>query len=336
MIYGRRRAPTTRYTRRAWPTPPRGVECGVTRADPGGLPRAAVAALALALLAASYFVGAGAQPWLLVAATVAGLPHGALDGARGRRVFASGQGAEWVVPFGLFYLGLAAAVLLAWRVAPGTALLGFLLLSVAHFGEADGTGEGFVQRIARGGLPTVIPALAHPAMVERLFGWLAGNDAGMVEHIVTGPVAAVWAIALLLAMGRWIGDARRGAWEPLAEAAALVLLFALAPPLVAFAIYFVAIHTPRALSASAADWSTANSGTLVLLVVLAALGGTALFALGPPLPVGAAAVRASFVLLAALTIPHMALDALSRARFNRWFAPNSPVSWPVRSNFPAR
>lgn len=281
--------------------------------------------LALGLGALACLAGPSAQAALLVAAVAAGLPHGALDHEVARRVFAPRWGARWAWPFLGGYLALLAGTLALWRAAPGAALLGFLFLSALHFGEEDAGGDGapgWPARLAHGGLPIIAPALARPDEVRSIFALLAGDAAGPVLDLLRGPAAAGWLVAAALSFRSGRGRGARAG-----ELAALFLLFAAAPPLAAFAIYFAVIHSPRAVAALD---SRARLGARVLPLTVAGLGLGALIWRWWPGEEAGGAVRACFLLLAALTVPHMWLAWLDGRRSGAgrreveasWFTPS--------------
>ncbi len=82
--------------------------------------------------------GPGAQIAVLVlAVSIFGVPHGALDLLVGRRWLAPQLGPRWWLPFHANYLALVAAVVLAWIHAPTATLAGFLTASAIHFGLGD-------------------------------------------------------------------------------------------------------------------------------------------------------------------------------------------------------
>lgn len=256
------------------------------------------------------------QSILLVAAVVAGLPHGALDHHVARTLFEPRYGRRWPVPFLAAYLGLAGIVLASWWAMP-TAMLGvFLALSLLHFGAEDNSVVGahrWAGQVAHGGLPIVATVLAHPAEVERLFASLAGaRGAAVLVAIISGPVAVAWIATWVVTIRYWIrhrDDSRTGL--ALIEAVAIAGLFIAAPPLVAFSIYFVAAHTPRALRGlndrshgGKRAWGDLVSSGLPF-TALAIVAGVALWRVLPHGDAAAATVRATFILLSALTVPHM-------------------------------
>lgn len=299
-----------------------------------GRPAHAAAVGGGSLLAAALLADASASGWreqLAVAVPLVlllGLPHGAADMLRAGR---PGRGAGGSLAFVAGYLALAAAVVAGWIAWPGLALAAFLAVSILHFAATDREAEaadpsplGWAAALARGSAPVVGLAWIHPGEVTGLFALLipgteAAEAALRMRRAVAAPlplVAAVLVVDALAELGRARARAApRRAFRALTGPA--LLLTALPPPLVGFAIYFCGWHAPvhtaavlrrlraagvgrpvgRLLRAVAVPWAT----TVVL-------GATAWLAL----PAGAAAenaLRVVFVGLAALTLPHALLAA---------------------------
>lgn len=275
-----------------------------------------LAVTALVVLAGLLLDGHASPAALLAVAVVAGLPHGASDGETGRAAFA-GMGRGWWALFLLGYVGLVCATLAAWAVAATIMLAVFLLLSIVHFGMQDAPGGSRLAIVAHGGVPIVVPALFHPQAVQHLFAILIGNGgAAGLEAALRGPVASLWLAAVIVEVWRAIDIAdfasARQRWPALADLLLVGLLFAAASPLVAFSLYFALLHTPRALleqrrrtAELPSPWQTAA------LTILACLLGLGIFVSGHGIPATADIVRTSFLLLSALTVPHMALEYLA-------------------------
>lgn len=261
----------------------------------------------------------GAQLVVLGAGVaILGLPHGALDHWLGRDLLAPCFGLAWPAVFAALYLGLSGAVLAAWLAAPGAALVGFLLLSVLHFGIGDAENQppSTAEVLARGGLVVALPMLVHPAETAALFGWLTGDaaNAGAAVAAVRWPVAVLWAgtVAATFAI--------RPARGMVIELVLLTATFALLPPLLAFAVYFCALHSPRHFADLAASRGEPLARILVAAVpltvatlLLAAVGAWLLRAEPPEV----AALQVVFWGLSALTVPHMLLTALTTRPFHR-------------------
>lgn len=298
--------------------------------------------VAVALLAAPFARAPLGLQVAVLAAGVAllGVPHGALDPLVGRALLAPRLGRAWAPAFHAGYLALAGVVLLAWRLAPVATLAAFLALSAVHFGLGDvapaGAGRGArVLRagevLARGALPIAVPVAAHRVDVARLFGWLVPPGAAPAAAALAWDVAAATPVLLAPALGAvvlghalaaWRADddapARRAHLGVVAEVAALALVGVVAPPLVAFLVYFCGWHALRHtlhLAAWLEPTRPARAlgrfvrlGAWATALTLAA-GAAAWLAWRPAAGDAPAAVRALFVGLSALTLPHMALTA---------------------------
>ena len=249
-----------------------------------------------------------------------GLPHGGLDHVVARSLFVGRFGRRWWLPFLVGYLGLAAGVLFAWHVVPTVMLGVFLLLSIAHFGAEDaavGGDTSVAALLAYGGVPVVVPALAHPGEVGRIFAVLTGSGGGHVLRLAEGPSAAIWLLSIGVVAWRRIRstDRRR---KGMIELGGAIVLFATATPLTAFAIYFAVVHTPRAFASLQKSLTVAERHRLVArslpLAVAGILAGAALFLLRSTASVSDGLVSAIFFLLSALTMPHMWLSWLSGRR----------------------
>lgn len=244
-----------------------------------------------------------------------GVPHGALDPLFARRLAAAKSAIGWVA-IGLGYALLAIAVVGLWVVAPSLFLAGFLLISAAHFSGDPGRQTGSLSRLLYGGGIIVIPALLHSTEVETLFAALAGHAAASsimpVLQLMSGP----WLFLLIVCAAI---EARR---DPLtgAELATLGALALIAPPLVAFATFFCAMHSPRHILRTA-DYSSDlpkrvlwTAGLAPMLIVFGAVAAS-WFQFGDS-PIDDRIVQIMFVGLAALTVPHMVL--VERVRLAGW------------------
>lgn len=250
--------------------------------------------------------GGGLVIVLAIAVAVAGLPHGALDPWLAHRA------GMWrtrlgCAAFHLAYVALAAAVLLAWRWAPGTSLALFLAISAWHFaGDWRDHLPGWSRALAGAAL-LALPAWRWPDQVSDAFVLLSGaSGAAIASALATlAPwLAAGMAGVVLMALRR----CRTTALE-LAAVAALALLL---PPLVYFIVYFCALHSVRHLrlaAAGAAPNARRHMGWVALLyTALTLLAAAAVWLWLPtaePQPWSADLLRLVFIGLAALTLPHM-------------------------------
>lgn len=287
-------------------------------------------ATAVLLWVAVALAWAAPAPWavqaglLLGGLVLVGAPHGIFDidvalwaaPRRGR--------VAWLTVLLAGYLGLMIVVAAGWAWAPGATLAGFLAVSVGHFGLEDGPARGACPALERGvgagvrGAAVILgPALLHPASVDAVFAALAGTTPARVEAVtaaVAAPLVAVWVAGLAFTLA---GQAKRRAGGEAAELLGLCALFAVAPPLLAFAVYFCGVHAVRhaveMARLSGARGVRAQAGwaarRMAPVAAVLALGLAVALAASPRLTgaTAASAVVWSFRLLAALTLPHLVL-----------------------------
>ncbi|WP_204259635.1 Brp/Blh family beta-carotene 15,15'-dioxygenase [Lichenicola cladoniae] len=272
-------------------------------------------------------IGAGiaASGWLpsgpatisaLLTVIVLGVPHGALDGELARSLLRSRFPRVWFLIFAAPYLALAAGVLLAWHLAPLPTLVLFLIASVLHFGTEDRDSAGRLDVVVHGGLPIAMAVLAHPGATGLVLGTVS-------RTVMVQPPAWLWAASLiwLACAATWlVRRLQTGQESRLMLPGLLACVFIVAPPVTAFAIYFVCIHAPAHMQGLIRDNFRAprirdvRSAALLALPVtaLTLLIGAALW----PLYHGPADQRLLCLTiqgLAALTLPHMLFETwLSR------------------------
>lgn len=322
---------------------------------PAWIRRAALGGALIALGGGLVQVGLGMhEGWLLflplaVSALLFGLPHGAIDhlvalGLAGRALKAG----NLLAVVGL-YLLLALLYGGLWLVAPGLALLGFLVMTIYHWGKADTAFERIrypegplagnrllrpIHTAVRGGLPVGLPLLAFPEQsADFLRSCLELFVEGPAPPIelwrlwVGGILSALLAVELCLL---WRHRRTEGGRRLLVETGLLLALFWLVPPLAAIGWYFCLWHGLRhVLRLTRYHAGTSNPGTgarafalffrraipftLVSLLFLA-LAGLALPTEGSP----ARWVALYLVLISTLTFPHIILvewmDQKARSR----------------------
>ena len=275
--------------------------------------------------------------WALAASFLFfGLPHGSGDWWVLRLV----AGDRWRGGTRILLLGgyvLAALLTLGfWRWQPAASLVGFLALTVWHFGSADASvllpgkpwrdAAWWLFAVGRGLLVICAPLAFRPAESAGLlepFAALSGAPGQVVGGLLRVAPWLVWTGAALQTVGLRIEAHRQplGKRDPgltanFLETAVLLALFRLAPPLLAFACYWVAFHAwrhvlrierllhpglPMPLGRALGDF---HRRTLPLtLPCLLGLG--LIFVVWPRLYTDASGWRtAYFVLLSALTVPH--------------------------------
>ncbi len=281
--------------------------------------------LALTLAAASTVLPRlDARVELFVAAVMIillGVPHGALDTIFARQLYRVRTIQGWA-GFAVLYGAPAAAVVALWLAAPTLFLLGFLLISAAHFSGDPADGTHGLSRLLYGGAVIVLPTLLHAGEVGRLFGLLAGSEAAAHLMPWLGGLAWPWLAGLLAST---LVEARRF-WQTALEMLAVAAVATAAPPLVAFTLFFCGMHSARhilrtvAYATPLAPRLLLTSSLLPMALVLAA-SAVGWFGLRST-PMDGRLVQLVFVGLAALTVPHMAL--IERVRLSGWRRPALP------------
>lgn len=246
---------------------------------------------------------------------ILGLPHGAYDAPLARRWLEPRLGPGWWRPFLLAYLGLAGFVVAGFALLPVAMLVAFLAVSAYHFGEEDSKGGRWPTALARGAVPVLAPMSFWPEEVAQLFAWIVPGGIAFSPSVVR----AMLFIAVLVVAFDFV--VRRDGWAAL-EVGLLIAVAATLPPLVAFGLYFLGLHSPRHTLDLAAEISPNDRRHGIVGFIREAapatgatilLAGLGYFFLRDAVSPGPALVRVVFVGLAALTFPHMALAAL-RAR----------------------
>ena len=259
----------------------------------------------------------------LAAVMLIGLPHGAFDGAI---AFCLGFGRSTgkIIGFLFMYLLLAGLSALVWSVSPVFALAAFLGLTIVHFGTGDTEhlfqpGPRLAQRglkacqiLVHGGMVTILLPVFHTAEVSELFIILAGPNAVLIIDALR-PALMIWLAATCIYASVGLVSQRYGAAA--GELAALAMLVWLLPPLAGFAVYFCVVHSRRHF---ASIWKAMQLYISRRFILIS--GGiltAASWAMGAGLYVSQttsgsfsadeAFIRTVFILLAALTVPHMLL-----------------------------
>ena len=280
--------------------------------------RIAIAAVLTACLAglALPTPSMGVQVVLLSAGVATlGMPHGAMDHRVAEAWLAPRFGRRWGPMFGVAYVGLAAAVLAAWGLAPLATLAAFLAYSSLHFGAGDAKDGNLVVVVARGVLPIALPFAVRPSATADLLGQVAGVPVAAETWHALAVVIAVLACAGVVVHSAVSIDPRAAKMTSVVECVALVGANVIFPPLLAFGLYFVCLHSVRHLIELAGWLEPADPARGVRRLAREAMPLTAVALLltacgyvvqphGSPAP---AVIRAVFVALSALTVPHMLL-----------------------------
>ena len=257
------------------------------------------------------FAGMNSLQVTMIAAlfiVVVGVPHGTLDveiaSTRFGRSTASGK-----ISILIGYLACAAGMALCWMIAPAMALSLFLIISIIHFGlDWRGGADPFLAMMVGWAL-IALPALSHPQQVSDIFAILTGSPTGTTISAVLACAAAPAALgSLVFAFWAFKNNERQNAVDVIACIAAAIFL----PPLVAFAIFFCGLHSPRHMAEAlreSAGISSAKKGVIIAAVFLLSLAiGVLLFMGQSNLQVESGVIRTAFMLISILTVPHFVLE----------------------------
>ena len=250
-----------------------------------------------------------------------GLPHGAYDGAVAIHLGIIKRFSSFV-KFMIIYVALAALVVAIWMIAPIISLIIFLTISMLHFGAGDiknGQGVlGFSEALAHGGLAIVGISQFHRSEVDEIFSYLINSDTTYVWlaiDILT--VATIFAIITCV-----LQALNNSKWSvTVVELLLLGIVYAVAPPLLGFAIYFCCVHSARhfrkiyaSIKQSVSTTSIRNQAILFTSISWIA-AGIAFWMFADFANPGPTIMRITFIGLAALTVPHMLLiDGISKSK----------------------
>ncbi|OKI49102.1 Brp/Blh family beta-carotene 15,15'-dioxygenase [Micromonospora sp. CB01531] len=294
------------------------------RADTAGI-MALLAVLVLYLPTQAKAAASTPLPALL--GLLLGLPHGAVDHLI--PAWLSMKARRWSRRVSLLfgYAAIAGTGLLAYRAAPAAVVLGFLVLSIAHFGTGD---EAFQAErdgrrvrlrlhgvLAYGAPPVVFPLVLWRDQVDQLLERVAAGSTVLLTSEVraTALVLTVSAVAITA-----VQEVRGRRGRDLVQLGLLATVFAIVPPALAFGVYFAAWHSLRHIArllcadpANAAHLRAGRLGPPLRRFALRAAPPTAAvlvsFALLTHHTGAAGVLPTTFALLAAVTVPHAVVVA---------------------------
>ncbi|MEW2375539.1 Brp/Blh family beta-carotene 15,15'-dioxygenase [Micromonospora sp. NPDC047812] len=296
--------------------------------------------------------GLGGSPGFLIVGLLLGLPHGAVDHLVPAWLSARARPLSARVALLAAYTAVAGAGLAAFRAAPDLALVGFLVMSVVHFGTADvafhaerdrrpvrpravgqlaaGAVDAVTSVLAYGGPPVVVPLALWREQVDPLLAAVAPQAPALLSDEVRTLALATVLCAVAVTAFR---DVRAGRARDAVQPVLLVGLFGTVPPALAVGAYFAAWHSCRHVARllrhdprNTADLAAGRVGPPLRRFARQAAAPTAvalaaLIALvtwpghrADPLP-------ATFAVLAALTLPHAVLVAWADRRGPRAATP---------------
>ena len=282
------------------------------------------------------------QFWPFVAGMVVlGLPHGALDHLAPLFILHRRLTLPYLAVFVFGYAALVLLYLTFWRVLPLAALAVFLLCSWLHWGQGDAyflrrfdgqpvprsAGGHFLVWAVRGGLPIILPPLAHPLAFAQVAGgilsWYGGKSNWMLTGLERDAGLAVLALAVAAYLRQSWTLSKKVFWRDAGEVALLTVYFLLVPAILAVGVYFCVWHSARhiarlmllddadrlPLTRGQIGWCVQRSAAQALPMTLGALGFLAgLFWWQGQMHVDVGGFVFLYLsLIAALTFPHFLL-----------------------------
>ncbi|MEC8142695.1 MAG: Brp/Blh family beta-carotene 15,15'-dioxygenase [Candidatus Thermoplasmatota archaeon] len=248
----------------------------------------------------------------LLAVVFIGLPHGAMDGALAIHLGWMNRPIK-AATFLMAYVGLAALVVGMWLVVPTVGFLVFLAISMFHFGRGDIVPRAKEHKLAevlmRGGLVLAGISLFHRSEVDSIFEVLIGSD----TEIVWLFLQAVGVLTLVLIPYVILPKSKQEQTAASVEVVGLLALFAIAPPLLGFAIYFCGVHSVRhfkhmgTMLKSTLQQFQVTRTTVIFSLMTWAVGLLVLANQSASIGLEPALLQVIFIGLAALTVPHMIL-----------------------------
>ena len=245
-------------------------------------------------------------PLLLI--LLAGLPHGATDG-----VIVQYFAAKRLLSFTFFiilYSVIAGSTFIVWYLAPFAGLVIFVALSISHFGMMD-TAESThlpyraVRILAHGFMPILVIATAHSKETAEIFSILIQDDASELIYLLQ-IATPIWA---LIVSWLFLFQGVRGRQAAL-EIGILTIILTLLPPLWGFALYFCGIHSLRHFRKVIRVFQPLKKQFYWIIFAISIFSITFVWTMAYWLT-GAnfdnSLIRATFIGLAALTIPHILL-----------------------------
>lgn len=324
---------TARDTVRAWALVPGWLACG--------------------LLVAVFVFDPAVPLWaqylpLALSVVLVGLPHGALDHLVPSRLRGEPATARSLAAVGLLYAVLGGAYAAGWFLVPAACFVGFILLTLAHWGQGDvhalvalAGGDHLRTRpqralaaVVRGGFPMLVPLVAFPEQYRRVAEALVAPFLGDASALAVAfaprtRLAVGVGFALLVAAHLTLGYLRRGTGRgfqrDVGETLLLGVFFSTVPPILAVGTYFCLWHAARhvarlvlldppavdALSRDEVGPAIGRFARQAAPLTLASLGFlVALYLLVPQQPSTVEGfVGLYLVLIAALTLPHVVVVA---------------------------
>ena len=249
-----------------------------------------------------------------------GVPHGALDLLYLRKVLGVHRPVNIAISI-LAYLAISALIVGLWLWSPLLFLVGFLLASGLHFSGDPDNGVSPLTRVTVGTGVIVLPSLFHSKELEHLYSLLTNQ--AVAEKVVSLSFPLACAVIGIGTISLGIEVVTRN-FKAATELLIVGMLSTIAPPLLAFTIYFCLMHSARHIVRTS-ELILVPKRAFVLECVLPMVGvfisGAIAWNFKNSLSIDAKVIQILFVLLAALTAPHMVI--VEPIRFRGWVNPLS-------------
>jgi len=206
---------------------------------------------------------------LLLSAVVFGLPHGAVDMFMLAGKDESPFSLRSMLSVGSIYLFLGSLTLAIWFFSPVLAFLGFILITLYHWGSAesfhinsflnshylDSSIQKALTVLVRGGAPMILPLVAFPEyylyVAKKLVGIFSTQGIGILQHFFSSQVRftllTLYFVMVLAYLGNaYIKTSDLSALKPdFFEILLLTIFFLTVPSILAIGIYFCFWHSLR-------------------------------------------------------------------------------------------
>jgi Brp/Blh family beta-carotene 15,15'-monooxygenase len=275
----------------------------------------------LAILGGRFLPLSSIWMWFAVAGVAVAIWHGAFDGVLAEEALKPRYGPVWRPAFYVSYIALAAVVVSLWYLVPALALALFLGYSALHFGTESESRLSpllLLTGCATGFLPIAAACHFWPGQVTAIF-----------NEMLRGQLEGAAAITLFSGRILWVvvALATLGALRKRSHALVPMILIATelareCSPVPAFAVFFCLWHTPEHLVSTSLDrrgifhletlTRHLRRGLIPWLLALAATAAVGWFGRHT----AQAYVSLLFVVLSALTVPHMVLAEVFRRSLN--------------------
>lgn len=236
---------------------------------------------------------------------VLGLPHGAADALLIKKRWPNIFGAAGIMTC---YAAIAIAFAFFFFHFPALGLVVFILISIWHFGVEDSKTLPSWSIPAAGGIFILGPFLLWSAEINLYLSQLGLTDSQSVFLLRTAPwLFALCVVTLLLAVLRQL----RVSKAPLIGFLLSIPVAIALPPLLGFSLYFSLLHAPRHSAFLTQHMPGWWRQPVVIFALLLTWVSVAVWLFYGGLSTVSERIAVAVIIgLAALTVPHMLLNAM--------------------------